>query len=129
MPALVGDLLQPLVCLRVHIGQIREGSQGPEVLAYIANRSLDFSFFPGCPQVARARNETVLASKAQKTRIKSHQVAFVFGNSRGQVVVPEPACDASHGLKGVYMATHEGLKALAVSKLQIHLAAVALDQA
>jgi hypothetical protein len=44
MPALVGDFLQPLAGLRVHIGQIGEGTQGPEVLAHITEGSLDFAF-------------------------------------------------------------------------------------
>jgi hypothetical protein len=79
--------------------------------------------------MAGARNKGILASKAEKTRIKPHQVAFVLGDSRGQVVVPELTCDAGHRLKGVHVATHESFKALAVRKLQVHLAAVALDQA
>jgi hypothetical protein len=78
--------------------------------------------------MAGAGNEPVLASKAQKAWIKPHQVALVLGNRRSQVVVPELACDAGHRLKGVHVATHESFKALAVSKLQVHLAAVALDE-
>ena len=44
MQALIGDLGQPLPRLAIHIAQIDELSQRPEVLAKIADRSFDFPF-------------------------------------------------------------------------------------
>ena len=41
---LVGDFFQPLPCLRIDVSQIGEGTQRPEVLANIADGTLDFTF-------------------------------------------------------------------------------------
>ena len=76
-----------------------------------------------------AGDEGILAGKGQKARIEAHQVPFVLGNGGGQIVEPEFSCTASELFEGVNMAAHERLETLAVSELEIHLAAVALHQA
>ena len=45
---LVGDFGEPLPCLAVDIVQVRELSQGPEILACIPDGPLDFSFGADC---------------------------------------------------------------------------------
>ena len=89
MLALVGDFFQPLARLRVHIGQIGEGAQRPEVLAHISDGSFDFAFFPGRRDVTGARNETVFAREGEKARIEADQVAIVFGDGGGQIIEPD----------------------------------------
>jgi hypothetical protein len=45
---LVGDFLQPLPHLAIHVSQVGEGAQRPEVLAQVSDAgALDFAFFPG----------------------------------------------------------------------------------
>ena len=68
MLALIGDFFQPLARLRVHIGQIGEGAQRPEVLAHIADGAFDFSFFPSRRDMTGARNEVVFAGEGEEAR-------------------------------------------------------------
>jgi hypothetical protein len=42
--ALVGNFFEPLPRLRVHVGQVGEGSQRPEVLADVTDGALYFPF-------------------------------------------------------------------------------------
>ena len=68
-------------------------------------------------------------AKPKKARIETHQVAIVFGDRRGEVVVPDLAAGTGQKLEGMDVTADEGLETLAVSELQIHLAAVAFHQA
>ena len=54
MQALIGDFGQPLPHLPIHIVQIGELAQRPEVLAKISDGAFDFSFGTGC-QIHRVR--------------------------------------------------------------------------
>ena len=72
-------------------------------------------------------NEVVFAREGEEARIKAHQVAFMFGNDRGEIVVPQLARDTVLGVECMDMTTDEGFKRLAVRELQIKLAAVTLD--
>ena len=88
MTALIGDFLQPLAGLSVHIGQIGEGAQRPEVLAHITDGSFDFAFLPSRRYVTGARNETAFASESEEARVEVDQVAIVFGDGGSEIVVP-----------------------------------------
>src|SRR5271168_1065574 len=101
MLALVGNLVDPLACLCVDIGQIGEGSQRPEALAYIADGAFYFTFLPGSADMAGARNEAALAGEGEEAGIEAHQVSFVFGHGRGEVVEPDFARTAAEGVEGV----------------------------
>jgi len=79
--------------------------------------------------MAGTRNETIVASKGEKARMESHKVSIVFGDDGGHVVEPELACHTGHGFERMDVTTHQSLKRLAVSKLEIHLPAVTFDQA
>ena len=127
MLALVGDLLKPPARLRVHIVQAGEGSQWPKVLAHISDGALHFTFFPGRRDMTSAGNEAILASECEETRIEPHQIALVFSDSGSEIVEPKFAGTTAQLLESMNVATHECLETLAVSKLQIHLAAMALD--
>src|SRR5579862_2433253 len=111
MLALIGDLGQPAACLRVDIGQVREGAQGPEILPNVTDRPLHFSFFPSCRYMTGARNEMKLAREGEETRVESHQVAFVFGDGSGEIIKPDFLADPTQGLKGMDVAAGEGLEA------------------
>src|ERR1700722_16671895 len=52
----------------------------------------------------------------------------MFGDSGGQIVIPEFPCDPVQELEGVDMTTYESLEALAVRELHKQLAAVTFDQ-
>jgi len=79
--------------------------------------------------MTRAWNEAILTSKGQKARIEADEVALMLGNRSREIVEPEFMRDAGHRLEGVHVTADEGFETLAVRELQIHLAAVALDQA
>ena len=71
MPTLVGDFLQPLAGLRVHIGQIGEGPQRSEVLAHITDSSFDFALLPGRRHVTGAWDEAAFAREGEEARIEA----------------------------------------------------------
>src|SRR5437588_13020831 len=75
MTALVGDFVQPLAGLRVHIGQIGEGAQRPEVLAHITDRPFDFTFVPGRRPVTGARDGAASARKGDEAGTEADQGA------------------------------------------------------
>jgi hypothetical protein len=127
--ASVGDFLEPSAHLRVHVAEIGERAQRPEVLAHISDGAFDFTFLPGCGNMAGARDEIILAGEGEEARVEPHQVAFMFGNCRGEIIKPQFACAAAQDLEGMHMAAHEGLETLAMRELQVHLAAVAFHQA
>jgi hypothetical protein len=52
----------------------------------------------------------------------------VLGDCSREVVVPKFASHTTEGAKGMEVTADKGLEALAVCKLQVHLAAVAFDQ-
>jgi hypothetical protein len=60
--------------------------------------------------------------------MEPYQIAIMFSDNSGQVVIPEFACDTAQGFKSVDMTADESLEGLAISDLQIHLSAVALDK-
>ena len=65
--ASIGDFLQPMANLPVHIRQVGKAAQGPEVLAQIAYGSLDLAFLPGGPHVTSSRQEAVLPGEGQES--------------------------------------------------------------
>src|SRR5664279_3553880 len=78
--------------------------------------------------MAGAREESGLTGKGEKARMKSNQIAFVFGDGRGQIVVNQVARNAAQRLKRMNMAAHECFEALTVRELDVHHAAVAFHQ-
>jgi hypothetical protein len=82
----VGDLVQPLPHLPVHIVQIGELAQGPEVLAEITDGAFDLPLFPAAGRIAGMGKEAMIAGKAEEAREKTDQTAIVFDNGGGQVL-------------------------------------------
>ena len=129
MKAHVGDLGQPLPRLAVHIVQISELAQRPEILAHVSDTAaFHFSFLPATSLIAGPRDEVVFAGECQETRMDAHQAAIMFRYGRGQIVLVNFPAYTVESRKGMDVATHEGLKTLAVSELQIRHPAVAIDQ-
>src|SRR5664280_168122 len=129
MEAHVGDLGQPLSRLAVHIVQIGELAQRPEILAHVSDAAaFHFSFFPTTSLIAGTRDEVKFAGEGQETRVEAHQAAIMFGYGGGQIVIVNLPTYAVESRQGMDVATHEGLKTLAVSELQIRHPAVAIDQ-
>jgi hypothetical protein len=88
MEALIGNFSQPLSRLAVHIVQVGELAQWPEILAHISDAAaFYFSFFPSTGRIAGPRDEVVFAGEAQEPRVEAHQTAIMFGYGRGQVVI------------------------------------------
>src|ERR1700730_302370 len=52
----------------------------------------------------------------------------MFGDSGGEIVIPEFPCDSAHRVESVDMTTYESLETLAVRELHKQLAAVTFDQ-
>ena len=130
MEALVGNLGQPLSRLAVHIVQVGELAQRPEILAHVSDAAaFHFPFFPAAGRIAGPRDEVVFAGEGQETRVEAHQAAIMFGHGRGQVVIENFPAHAVESGEGMDVATHEGLKTLAVGELQIRHPAVPIDQA
>ena len=67
-------------------------------------------------------------AKARKRGIEAHEVAIVFGDGGGEIVVPDLAAHTAEGLEGMDVTADEGFEGLAVRELQIHFSAVAFDQ-
>ena len=129
MEALIGNLGQPLSRLAVHIVQVGELAQRPEILAHVSDAAaFHFSFFPATGRIAGPRDEVVFAGEGQETRVEAHQAAIMFGHGRGQVVIVNFPAHAVESRKGMDVASHEGLETLAVGELQIRHPAVPIDQ-
>jgi hypothetical protein len=120
MLALIGDLGQPVTRLRVHIGQVREGAQRPEILADIADGPLHFSFFPGRRDMTGSGNEIKFASEGEEAGVEPQQVAFMFGDCRGKIVEPDFVSGATQELKSVDV-TARGFEVLPVRELSTFL--------
>ena len=82
----VGDFVQPLPHLPVHIVQIGELAQGPEVLAEITDGAFNLAFFPAAGSIAGMGKESLIAGKGEESREKTDQTAIVFGYGCGQVL-------------------------------------------
>src|SRR3982750_3600805 len=95
LPA-VGDFVQPLAHLAVHVRQIGERAQRPEVAPKISDSAFDLSLFPSRCDVTGPREEAVFASESEEARMESNQIAVVLRHGSGQVVVPKLASDAGH---------------------------------
>ena len=124
----VGDFVQPLPHLPVHIVQIGELAQGPEVLAKVADGAFDLAFFPTAGSIAGMGKEAMIAGKAEEAREKTDQTAIVFDNGGGQVIVCDFARHPTQNVKRVSMTTGEGRKALTVRELDVEHPAVSIDQ-
>src|SRR5260370_827080 len=121
LPA-VGDFVQPLAHLAIHVRQIGERAQRPEVAPKISDSAFDLSLFPGRCHVTGTREETVFASKSEEARMESNQIAIVLRHGRGEIVVPKLASDASHCREGMQVATHEGFETLTMGELNVEFA-------
>jgi hypothetical protein len=126
--SLIGDFGEPLPGLAVHIMQVGELSEWPEVFARIPNGTLDLSFFPTGRYVTGFRIETLFASECEESREKTDETSIVFGDSGRQIVVGDLAGNAAHRRERMHMTPDEGFETLAVSELQIQHAAVRFDQ-
>ena len=87
MEAHVGDLGQPLSRLAVHIVQVGELAQRPEILAHVSDAAaFHFSFFPATSLIAGPRDEANFAGECQEARMEAHQTAIMFRYGRGQIL-------------------------------------------
>src|ERR1035438_7691018 len=129
MEAHLGALGQPLSSLAVHIVQVGEFAQRPELLAPLSDASaFHFPLSPAGSRIASPRDEVVFAGERQEARVEAHQAAIMFGHGGGQVVIEDFPAHAVESCKGVDVATYEGLKTLAVGELQIRHPAMPIDQ-
>src|ERR1700678_2296968 len=118
MTALVGALLEPLAGLRIHIGQIGEGAQRPEVLAHVADGSFHFALLPSRRHVTGTRDEIAFTRESEEARIEADQVAIVFGDGRSEIVEPDLTAGAGEELKSVDVTAGKSLEGLAVREFQ-----------
>src|SRR5712691_1590688 len=128
MQALIGDFAQPLPHLSIHIMQIGELAQRPEVLPQVTDGAFDFPFFPSAGRIAGVRIEVVFTGEAEEARMKAHQPAVMFGYGGGQIVVGDLVRHTTQFGERMNVATGEGFEALAMSELDIHHSAVRIDQ-
>ena len=128
MQASVGNFAQPLPHLPVHIVQIGELAQRPEVLAQVTDGAFDFPFLPAACGIAGVRDKAIFTSKAEEARMKADQTSVMFGHGCGQVVVSDLTRDAAQFGESMNVAANEGFEALAMSELDMHYAAVRIDQ-
>src|ERR1041385_7097458 len=128
LPA-VGDFVQPLAHLAVHVRQIGERAPRAEVAPKISDSAFDLSLFPGRRYVTGTREEAIFTSESQEARMESNQVAIVLSHGGCKIVVPKLASDAGHLREGMQVATHESFEALTMGELDVKLAAVAFHQA
>src|SRR5437667_1042563 len=127
--SLIGNFGEPLSRLAVHIVQVGEVAQWPEILAHVPNTAaFYFSFFPATGRIAGPRDEVVFAGEAQETRVEAHQATIMFGHGRGQVVIVNFPAHTIECRKCMNVTSYEGLETLAVSELQIRHPAVPIDQ-
>jgi hypothetical protein len=128
MEAHVGDFSLPLSRLAVHIVQVGELAQRPEILAHVSDAAaFHLSFFPATSLIAGPRDKVVFAGEGQETRMEAHQAAIMFGYGRGQIVIENFPAHTVKSRKGMDVATHEGFKTLAVGELQIRHPAMPID--
>jgi len=97
-------------------------------LPHVADCPLDFAFLPSCRYMACPRNESIFPREGEKPRIETYEIALMFGDDRGEIVVPQFPCDASHRIECMDMTADESLERLAVCELQIQLPGVTLHQ-
>src|SRR5260370_2105899 len=99
MEPLIGDFVQPLPRLTIHVSQAGEHAQGPEVLAQVSDAgALHLALLPRRGHMAGAREEAKLTGKGEETGMKANQIAFVFGHGRGQAVANQMALTPPHPL-------------------------------
>ena len=68
----IGDLIEPFTRLAVHIGQVEEIAQRPEVLPDITDGAFHFPLLPGRCDVTGARVKAEFAGKGQEARIEAN---------------------------------------------------------
>jgi hypothetical protein len=87
---LIGDFAQPLPHLPVHVVQIGELAQRPEVLAQVTDGAFDFSFLPSAGRIAGVRIEVVVfAGEAREARMEADDPAIMFSYGGGEIVVSD----------------------------------------
>jgi len=128
MLTLIGNLGQPLACLAIHVVKIGELTQWPEVLAEVTDGAFDFSLFPSTRRIAGSRVETVLAREAEKARKKTDQLAIMFCDRGGKVVIDDLAGDTTQRSERVDVTANESFKTLAMRELDVEHTAMRIDQ-
>ena len=121
--------VEPLPHLPIHVREIGEGAQRPEVGTEIGDALFHLAFFPARAGITGTRVKVVLAGEGEEARLEAHQTAIVFGDGGQQIVVPTFTGHSAQGLEGMLVATREGFETLAVGELDVEHPAVGLDQA
>src|SRR5438045_2401823 len=125
----IGDLIEPFTRLAVHIVEVEEIAQRPEVLPDVTDATaFHFPLLPATRLIAGTRVKVELAGNGQEARIETNQSSILFGDGGGQVVIPELSGNAVQLLKCVKMTTNKGLETLAVRELQILHPAVPVNE-
>src|SRR5450432_305331 len=124
----IGDLGQPLPYLAIHVVKIGELTERPEVLTEIADGALDLSLFPSARRVASPRIEATLTRESEKARKKTDQLAVMFGDRGGKIVIENFSGDATQCSESVNVAAHKSVETLAMRELDIKHAAMRIDQ-
>ena len=126
--ASVGDFAQPLPHPPVHVVQIGELAQRPEVLTQVTDGAFDFPFFPAACGIACVRDKAIFTGETEEARLKADETSVMFSNCGGQVVISDLTCNATQFGEGMNMTADESFEALAMRELDIHHAAVSIDQ-
>jgi len=121
MHPLIGDLGQPLPHLPVHIVEIGELAQRPEVLAKVSDGAFDLAFFPAAGGIAGMRVEAIITRESEEPRQKANETAIMFDDRGSEIVIGDLARDSAQSSEGVNVTAGEGPEALAVGELALGL--------
>src|ERR1700687_3203333 len=108
--------------------EIGELTQRPEVLAEITDGAFDFSLLPATRRIAGSRVETVLTCEAEKARKKTDQLAIMFCDRGGKVVIDDLAGDTTQHSECMNVTANEGFKTLAMRELDVEHPAMRINQ-
>src|ERR1700722_6158051 len=90
--------------------------------------ALDLSLFPSARRVASSRIEVTLTRESEKARKKTDQLAVMFGDRGGKIVIENLSGDATQRSESVKVAAHKGVETLAMRELDVQHAAMRIDQ-
>jgi hypothetical protein len=106
----VGDLIPPVIGLGLEIGEIANGSQGPEVGSNVMDSSLfDLALFLGLGDVTGNGNDLEGPKKLQKGLVEAHQGTLPLQDRRDHMVMPEFFGGALKKAKGVEQTAVQGV--------------------
>lgn len=128
MQTYIGDGISPLKGLAVHVVEIHEVFEGPEVVPNVVDGAFfNFSLLVGPTDVTGVRRDFKGAQEREKGLIIADDGALALGDGGGHVVEDKLfGCSAEEN-KGIEEASVKGLLALRVGKLEVEQPAVTFD--